>query len=57
MGDNKVGHRRSVGSHKCGEVGHTRRTCRNPRADFDASYEGDIVEVEALLDGSYVPGR
>ncbi|KAJ8447133.1 hypothetical protein Cgig2_022862 [Carnegiea gigantea] len=42
---------------KCGEVGHTRRTCRNPRANFDANYEGDIVEVEALLDGSYVPGN
>ncbi|KAJ8428661.1 hypothetical protein Cgig2_006282 [Carnegiea gigantea] len=26
---------------KCGEVGHTRRTCLNPRADFDASYEGN----------------
>ncbi|KAJ8424121.1 hypothetical protein Cgig2_009705 [Carnegiea gigantea] len=42
---------------KCGEIGHTRRTCRNPRADFDANYEGDIVEVEALLDGLYVPGH
>lgn len=42
---------------KCGKVGHTRRTCRNPRADFDANYEGDIMEVEDLLDGSYVPGR
>ncbi|KAJ8443355.1 hypothetical protein Cgig2_015836 [Carnegiea gigantea] len=30
---------------KCGEVGHTRRTSRNPRADFDANYEGDVVEV------------
>ncbi|KAJ8441431.1 LOW QUALITY PROTEIN: hypothetical protein Cgig2_023617 [Carnegiea gigantea] len=29
----------------------------NPRADFDANYEGDIVEVEDLLDGSYVPSR
>ena len=29
----------------------------NPRADFDANYEGYIVEVEDLLDGSYVPGR
>ncbi|KAJ8438307.1 hypothetical protein Cgig2_018787 [Carnegiea gigantea] len=38
---------------KCGEVGHTRYTCRNPRADFNASYEGDVVEVEDLFDGSY----
>jgi len=29
---------------KCGEVGHTRRTCRNPRADFNSNYEGDVVE-------------
>ncbi|KAJ8428044.1 hypothetical protein Cgig2_007621 [Carnegiea gigantea] len=42
---------------KCGEVGHTRRTCCNPHADFDANYEGDVVEVEDLLDGSYVPGN
>ncbi|KAJ8421789.1 LOW QUALITY PROTEIN: hypothetical protein Cgig2_020535 [Carnegiea gigantea] len=27
----------------------------NPRADFDANIEGDIVEVEDFLDGSYVP--
>ncbi|KAJ8428094.1 LOW QUALITY PROTEIN: hypothetical protein Cgig2_013306 [Carnegiea gigantea] len=33
-------------------VGHTRRTYRNLHADFDANYEGDIMEVEALLDGS-----
>ncbi|KAJ8423694.1 hypothetical protein Cgig2_003378 [Carnegiea gigantea] len=37
---------------KCGEVGHTRRTCHNPRADFGASYESNVVEVEDLLDGS-----
>ncbi|KAJ8436478.1 hypothetical protein Cgig2_000463 [Carnegiea gigantea] len=35
---------------KCSEGGHTRRTCRNLRADFDANYEGDAVEVEDLLD-------
>jgi len=29
----------------------------NPRVDFDANYEGDIVEVEDLLDGSDIPGR
>jgi len=40
---------------KCNEVGHMRHTCRNPCADFDASYEGDVVDVEDLLDGSYVP--
>ncbi|KAJ8429402.1 hypothetical protein Cgig2_025589 [Carnegiea gigantea] len=40
---------------KCGEVGHTRRTYRNPCADFDANYEGNVVKVEDLLDGSYVP--
>ncbi|KAJ8426900.1 hypothetical protein Cgig2_024391 [Carnegiea gigantea] len=42
---------------KYDEVGHTRRTCRNPCADFNANYEGDVVEVENLLDGSYVPVR
>ncbi|KAJ8421275.1 hypothetical protein Cgig2_026806 [Carnegiea gigantea] len=35
---------------KCSEVGHTRRTYRNLRVDFDANYEGDVVEVEDLLD-------
>ncbi|KAJ8447988.1 LOW QUALITY PROTEIN: hypothetical protein Cgig2_028864 [Carnegiea gigantea] len=35
---------------KCSEVGHTRRTCRNPRADFNANYKGNVVEVEDLLD-------
>ena len=38
---------------KCREVGHTRRTCRNPRADVDAGFEGDVVPVEELLDGSF----
>ncbi|KAJ8437782.1 hypothetical protein Cgig2_024086 [Carnegiea gigantea] len=28
---------------KCDKVGHIRRTCRNPRANFDASYKGDVV--------------
>ncbi|KAJ8429410.1 LOW QUALITY PROTEIN: hypothetical protein Cgig2_025597 [Carnegiea gigantea] len=37
---------------KYGEVGHTRRTCRNPHADFEASYEGNVVEVKDLLNGS-----
>ena len=40
----------------CGEVGHTRRTCRNPHVDFNSNYEGDVVPVEDLLDGSWVPG-
>ena len=47
---------RSQRCSKCGEVGHTRRTCHNPHTDFDANYKGDVVEVEGLLDGSYVPG-
>ncbi|KAJ8419655.1 LOW QUALITY PROTEIN: hypothetical protein Cgig2_016952 [Carnegiea gigantea] len=37
---------------KYSEVGHTRRTGRNPCADFDANYEGDVLEVEDLLDDS-----
>ncbi|KAJ8448843.1 LOW QUALITY PROTEIN: hypothetical protein Cgig2_011464 [Carnegiea gigantea] len=41
---------------KCGEVGHTRCTYRNSRADFDANYKSDVVQVEDLSDGSYVPG-
>lgn len=41
---------------KCSELGHTRRTCRNPRADLDASYVGDVVQVEDLLEPGYVPG-
>ena len=40
---------------KFGEVGHTRRTCHNPRSDFNSNYEGDVVAVEDLLDGSWVP--
>jgi len=36
---------------------HTRRTCRNPHADIDANYKGDVVKVEDLLDGLYVPGH
>ena len=35
------------------EVGHIRRTCHNLRADFNASYEGEVVNVEDLFDGSY----
>ena len=37
---------------KCHEAGHKRNTCRNPRADFDADYEGDLVLVEDLLGGN-----
>lgn len=38
---------------KCSEVGHYKNTCRNPRADFDADYEGDLVDVADLLGGNY----
>jgi len=41
---------------KCSEVGHTSRTCCNPRAHFDASYKGDVVHIEDLFDGSYAAG-
>ena len=34
---------------KCGEEGHYRNTCRNPRADFDEGYEGDVVQFEDLF--------
>ena len=37
---------------KCHEPGHKRTTCRNPRADVDADYEGDLVLVEDLLGGN-----
>ena len=42
---------------KCGEVGHIRCTYRDPRADFDVSYEGDVVQIEDLLDGSSIAGK
>ena len=38
---------------KCGEVGHYKNTCRNPRADFDADYKGDVVAFDDLLGGNY----
>jgi len=38
---------------KYSEVGHTRHKCHNPRADFDASYEGDVADIEDLFDGLY----
>ena len=41
---------------KCGDVGHTRRTCRNPRVDFNSNHEGGVMAVEDLLDCSWVPG-
>jgi len=41
---------------KCGEVGHTRCTCRSPHAHLDGNCAGDVVEVEDLLDGSHIPG-
>ncbi|KAJ8423414.1 hypothetical protein Cgig2_032664 [Carnegiea gigantea] len=34
---------------KCGELGHYKNTCRNPRADVDADYVGDIVPVEEFM--------
>ncbi|KAJ8430623.1 hypothetical protein Cgig2_021585 [Carnegiea gigantea] len=36
---------------KCGDLGHYKNTCRNPRADFDADYPGDVVPVEDLFRG------
>jgi len=48
---------RSQRCSKCSEVGHTRRTFRNAQANFDANYEGDVVKVEDLFDGSYITGH
>ena len=42
---------------KCGKVGHTKRTCCNPCADFNSNYEGDVVPIKDLLDGSWIPDR
>ncbi|KAJ8435759.1 LOW QUALITY PROTEIN: hypothetical protein Cgig2_003181 [Carnegiea gigantea] len=39
---------------KCGEVGHYRNTCRNPRADFNADETNVVVPVEDLFEGNYV---
>jgi len=36
---------------KYGKEGHYRNTCRNPRANFNAGYKGDVVHVEDLLRG------
>ena len=38
---------------KCCELGHYKNTCRNPRANFDADYEADVVAVEDLLGEIY----
>ena len=35
---------------KCGESGHYRSMCRNPRADFNADDRGVLVAVEDLFD-------
>ncbi|KAJ8436384.1 LOW QUALITY PROTEIN: hypothetical protein Cgig2_032205 [Carnegiea gigantea] len=35
---------------KCGEIEHTRRICRNPRADFNVTYKSDVVQIEDFLD-------
>ena len=37
---------------KCGDLGHYKNTCCNPRLDFDADYPGDIVLVEDLFSGN-----
>jgi len=34
---------------KCKEEGHYRNTCRNPRADVDAVYDGHVVHYEDFL--------
>jgi len=34
---------------KCGEGGHYRSTCRNPRADFNADDRGVLITVEDLF--------
>ncbi|KAJ8422402.1 hypothetical protein Cgig2_029226 [Carnegiea gigantea] len=34
---------------KCGDLGHYKNTCRNPRADVDADYPGDVVALEAKI--------
>ncbi|KAJ8432093.1 hypothetical protein Cgig2_001174 [Carnegiea gigantea] len=39
---------------KCGEGGHYRSTCRNPRSDFNADNRGVLVAVEDLFDGHNV---
>jgi len=30
---------------KCDQVGHYKNTCRNPQADFDIDYKGDLVKL------------
>jgi len=41
--ESQVQNRKSHRCSKCSEVGHMRRTYRNPYPNFDASYEGDIL--------------
>ena len=36
---------------KCHEIGHYKNTCRNPRADFDDHYAGDVVSGDDLVVG------
>jgi len=38
---------------KCGDLGHYMNACRNPFADVDADYPGDVVAVEDLFSGNY----
>ena len=37
---------------RCGELGHYKNTCKDPRADFDADCKGDVVAIEDLLGGN-----
>lgn len=41
--ESQVQDRKSRKCSKCGEIGQTRHTYRNSHANFDASYEVDIV--------------
>ncbi|KAJ8430713.1 hypothetical protein Cgig2_000278 [Carnegiea gigantea] len=38
---------------KCGDLGHYKNTCCNPRADFDADHPGDVVPMEDLFSDNY----
>jgi len=38
---------------KSGKVGHYKNTCINTLADFYNDYEGDVIALEDLLDGTY----
>ena len=38
---------------KCGEIGPHKNTCRNPQANFDDDYPGDVISFEDLLAENY----